>query len=103
MTEFKSQDFVEDAAQQVDIGASGERDVWAEHLRGRKAQGPAELAYLPLAFFIKFNGDSPVEQIHLTEITDHNIVGFQVAVEDSLFVGVLNRVANLAENFEVLL
>ena len=106
----KGEDLVEDGAEQVNVAPWTERLAIAacqfgghvgrgadDHPRGLRQRDERVRR-----FVAKRNGAAPVHHQHLTEAADHDVLGLEVAVEDAPGVGEAHRVADLEQDFEVL-
>ncbi|MFT3774796.1 MAG: hypothetical protein QM820_56325 [Minicystis sp.] len=105
----------EDDAERVDVGARVELIDLAAELLGRHVAGRAhDLADLRLRLRAGGDdalvgilaggdlGEAPVEQVHLAEITEHDVAGLEIAVQHAARVGEGDREADAAEGGEEL-
>ena len=97
-------DLEEDQAQGVDVGPLPDLFVAAVRLLGRHVgRGPDEARVL-LAGDRRVDrlGDPPVEDVDLAVVADHHVLGLEVAVDEALGVGEVDRLADLGEEVQEL-
>ncbi len=101
-------DLEEDRAEQVHVRVLGDlRCRAAQHLRRHVRRGPGELGRLrrerqsAALVVVDGDGDAPVDDVHLSERTDHHVLGLEIAVNDAAAVRVAHRIAHLDQDREV--
>ena len=102
------QHFVKDCTQQIDVAATSNLFRWpCPQLRSHISRSTSTnrggwRRKLRFARIRGRNRKSPVKHDHFTELTQHDVFGFQVAIDHTVMMSVRDGVGNFQQNFKVL-